>query len=144
MLTLSHSGYTLGILSAMIFELRKPCEGQKGCACVVHVDEVVLASFGRVWYDTMKSLRVVCRTSTADALRIWGSLGTLLGLREGVDPVTLQKPSTPSTQPYWRILKRCFWKPCCCATPFPPQVHKMHVCRGCWRVLYCSRRCQKM
>lgn len=137
-------GCTMCILTAMTSQIRKDCEGDKRCYCIAHVDKAVLLSFTRIWHDTMKSLRVVCQSSTAEPIKSWRSLGLLLGLREGVEVTTLKKPSTPSDQPYWRISKRCFWQSCCCCTPFPPHVHKLRVCRGCWRVLYCSTRCQKM
>ena len=103
----------------------------------------------RVWHDTLKSLRSLTTRTVAQsqlkvgAIKAWIEHGSNLELKEGVDVVTMQVPSVPSdVKPYWRIPKRCFWEACGCAGHVP--AHRLRVCKGCWRVLYCSNKCQLM
>ena len=100
-----------------------------------------------IWHDTLRSLRDISTESDmkAKVVEIWLEYGAAFVLSEGVSVLTLQIPSTRSdTTPYWKIQKHCFWAACGCwhGETLP---HSLRVCKGCWRVLYCSpyaKRCE--
>jgi len=104
----------------------------------------------RVWHDTLKDILSI-RTSGVRqlalknaVLRAWRSYGGAFSLREGVDVTTCRIPSTPSNLgSYWLIPKRCFLNSCPCSATMQP-CHHLRVCKGCWRVLYCSPKCQSL
>ena len=102
----------------------------------------------RVWHDTLRSLRAIkTKSSSKAAIRDkaiidWRKLGKECNLKEGKNVTTLQVVSTPSTLPYRKIPRRCFWAACGCSTHDAP--HHLRVCKGCWRVLYCSAKCQSL
>ncbi|KAH8094481.1 hypothetical protein BXZ70DRAFT_360123 [Cristinia sonorae] len=102
----------------------------------------------RIWHDTLEDLRTVKpkgvthATLQRDGILLWTRYGSMIGLKEGVDVQTLSGSSIPSDKPWFRIQKRCFYKRCVCAACCPP--HHMRVCKGCWRVLYCSEKCQAL
>lgn len=76
-------------------------------------------------------------------LQIWIALGAVLGLETPPDASLSQEPSLPSEEIlYWKIPKRCFWNMCGCADESRARLHAFRVCTGCYRVLYCSTRCQ--
>ena len=102
----------------------------------------------RIWHDTMESLRSIEPTTKKQrsmkmvALETWQELGEICGLKEGVDVTTVRLALPLSNLPYWRTPKRCFWGACACSTYKP--AHRLRVCKGCWRALYCSTRCQSL
>lgn len=100
----------------------------------------------RIWLSTFQELRAITVTSDAQkvlkmkAVEIWRYYGSLLDLKEGM-------PTTPSAlsdeRCYWKIPKRCFSESCPCSAVTRARLHhRMRVCKGCWRVLYCSSQCQ--
>lgn len=109
-------------------------------------------SLVKIWHDTMKTLRSIHTESyhrmedpASYAFSVWRCLGErYFGLKEGVNVVTLRTPSEPSdaTTAYWNVAKKCFCRACACSSIEPS--HPMRVCKGCWRALYCSQRCQSM
>ncbi|KAH8094466.1 hypothetical protein BXZ70DRAFT_947572 [Cristinia sonorae] len=102
----------------------------------------------RIWHDTWNKIKGVhVRTEMQHSMKLkiiqlWLEQGRRFDLREGKDVTTLIKPSALSEERrYWKIPKRCFWGPCACsAYDHPP--HHLRTCKGCWRVLYCSSKCQ--
>lgn len=105
----------------------------------------------RVWHDTLRSLRELMpqtddqRVMKEEGIRSWLKYGAVFDLKEGVDETTQQVPSVPSDiKPYWKIPRRCFWEACGCAAGSQLPAHRLRVCRGCWRVLYCSSKCQSL
>ena len=76
------------------------------------------------------------------AIRSWREHGRLFDLREGRDVTTTESPSELSEElAYWRIPKRCFLNECpCSANTYA--LHRVRVCKGCYRVLYCNEECQ--
>ncbi|KAH8094542.1 hypothetical protein BXZ70DRAFT_363960 [Cristinia sonorae] len=101
----------------------------------------------RVWHDTLNALnnisaRGIQQTRTKQrAIRYWKVFGEPFGLEEGVAVTTLNVPSQLSdAHVYWLIPRVCFWNGCPCAAAHV--FHPMRVCKGCYRVLYCSKLCQ--
>ena len=99
------------------------------------------------WYDTLKSIAAKPTRNAQHerqktrALKVWREAGSFLGFKEGICATTLREVSEPSDEEkYWKIPKRCFWKACPCSSQAP---HPVSVCKGCWRVLYCSPKCQR-
>ncbi|GJE93321.1 zinc finger MYND domain-containing protein [Phanerochaete sordida] len=52
-------------------------------------------------------------------------------------------PSLAREPPYvpFAVLERCAWDQCLCSRHKP--AHRMRICKGCERVVYCGKRCQK-
>lgn len=69
------------------------------------------------------------------ALKAWSFLGASLRLKENY-----RRSVHPNRN--WLPPKPCHWEKCLCSTVFPQ--HSMRVCKGCWRVFYCSARCQEL
>ena len=99
------------------------------------------------FHDTLKSIAAKPTRDTqhanqkAKALQIWRSGGAYMGLKEGISVVTLRRVSQLSDEErYWKIPKQCFWMACPCSSQAS---HPVSVCKGCWRVLYCSTKCQR-
>lgn len=103
----------------------------------------------RIWHDILRELNGISPTSDEQrelkdtALHVWHSYGSLLNMLEGVRVTTMENnPSTPSNKScYWRIPGRCFSNLCPCSGVSRAS-HRLRVCRGCYRVLYCSAKCQ--
>lgn len=100
-----------------------------------------------IWHDTMRKVKTIPakdeqhRALLEDTVRIWQAYGFAFGLEEGAKVTTTKAPSTPSKDPkYWKIPKRCFSNACWCSQARAP--HQLRVCKGCYRVLYCSPKCQ--
>lgn len=95
--------------------------------------------------DLLSSMRPKSTTQArlrTKALSRWRAYGAIWGLREGVDVISLEGPSPLSDErPYWNIIKRCYYEACPCRATIP--CHRMRVCKGCYRVLYCGSRCQR-
>lgn len=107
------------------------------------------------WYPAVQAIRVR-RIPVNDrgkerlrdlALQTWLGFGKQLGFHERVEERRIKKlaelgettgigplPSMPGA-------KSCRWKECLCSWDEKPP-HRMRVCKGCWRVCYCSTRCQ--
>ncbi|KAH8094482.1 hypothetical protein BXZ70DRAFT_360100 [Cristinia sonorae] len=106
----------------------------------------IIQNSARVWHDTLAKLRSTKPKGVAhtalqrEAVTTWIRYGSVLGLKEGVDVQTLSGPSIPHDGPWFGMEQRCFYKPCVCSGCHPP--HHMRICKGCWRVLYCSKLCQ--
>ncbi|KAH8094547.1 hypothetical protein BXZ70DRAFT_364238 [Cristinia sonorae] len=104
----------------------------------------------RVWYDTLKSLQRIQPKGNIEiqerkdgAIEMWQFFGRHFGITERQRPTTLQKSSELSkSTKYWKIPQKCFSNVCPCAAA-ATQHHPMRVCKGCYRVLYCSRTCQQ-
>ena len=103
-----------------------------------------------IWRDTLNKLIAVRALSTGHrllkvrAVREWKKHGTLFGIGNGYQGEPLDGASQLSEErAYWNIPKRCFLKSCPCSAMEHP-LHMMHVCKGCYRVLYCNENCQRL
>jgi len=104
----------------------------------------------RIWHNTLNSLLAVetrgdlkLSGMKSRALRSWRAYGATFGWKSGVRAMnTVTPPSDPSDEPrYWKIPKHCFSNACACTSR--PAAHRIRVCKGCYRVLYCGPKCQK-
>ncbi|TCD64030.1 hypothetical protein EIP91_004664 [Steccherinum ochraceum] len=107
----------------------------------------LLKQLRAVWHDTLFSLRDIRSSNAAHARFVvqcnaaWLEYGEMLGFHPTVDVVTSHIPSQPHPDSrYWEIRKRCFCVACACHAARPN--HRLRVCKGCWRVLYCNATCQ--
>ena len=64
-------------------------------------------------------------------LAAWRRIGDLI-------PSVPESNETPSRA--FEPLRRCGWSECLCNVHKP--AHKLRVCKGCWVVAYCSKKCQ--
>lgn len=106
------------------------------------------------WIPTLDSLRAARRPTdrrmrpSADALRslnegirIWNELGDAFKLDEGAERTRLVQDNFESNAPYSDRFLGCFTTDCPCHGR--KSLHGyMHVCRGCWRAVYCGPQCQ--
>lgn len=69
------------------------------------------------------------------AIDIWKTVGDNIGLFENGRHLDNEFPKLRLSR------RRCHWEKCLCHSAKPS--HSMRVCKGCYRVLYCSRKCQK-
>ena len=109
---------------------------------------LVLSNCRRIWHDTHARLLAIRPKNLPQAqvkslvIDKWESYGTAFNAKKGVNATTLNKPSELSDEMrYWKIHRRCFWGACACSIN---ACHKMRVCTGCWRVLYCGEKCQRL
>ncbi len=107
-----------------------------------------------IWRPTLKTLRESRFKATEQpvkeyilavqlqdlAIKIWVDYGGKLGFREDVMEV-LDSPSHQVRDPFWWKTSGCHWSGCLCA--FGDRIHRMRVCKGCWKVLYCGTTCQR-
>ncbi|KAH8094537.1 hypothetical protein BXZ70DRAFT_947938 [Cristinia sonorae] len=112
-----------------------------------YLESTIHTTSRRVWHYTLRKILAIHTAGSEHtrlklrALKAWRHYGALCGLKEGVNTVDFHGPSEPSSVPlYWRIPKRCFWNGCACAGHLG--AHRVRVCRGCFRVLYCNQMCQ--
>ncbi|KAI0792555.1 hypothetical protein C8Q75DRAFT_753465 [Abortiporus biennis] len=96
--------------------------------------------FNKIWVETMRRL-ISFRPQHPWKLIIDGykNLGKDVGFRSS--PNIIEEPDyKPGGGESYRYVRYCKWKECLCSD-FKPH-HKLRVCKGCWTVMYCSRRCQ--
>lgn len=120
---------------------------------------VIKKALRRVWYPTLSWLRDLKTVRTRPrsrpytpemesswnyAITTWESAGRHLGLSEN-DPSIRNQHMYPldseqhtTSQSGWSP-RSCGWRECPC---YESPVHRMRVCKGCWRTHYCSARCQ--
>ena len=103
----------------------------------------------RLWHDNLRefsTVRTNLHGSRRKVIEKWKEFGDVFGLKPGIDITTLHAPSTPSGEPrYWKITQQCYYGPCICSMPLVGKInHVLRVCKGCYRVLYCNRRCQSL
>ncbi|KAI0081160.1 hypothetical protein K474DRAFT_1657017 [Panus rudis PR-1116 ss-1] len=91
----------------------------------------------RVWLPTLKTIRgLPSSTKKVQAIRKWTALGHAVGLDEKAEQASACIPSMSSE---W---KHCDWKQCPCHTRVVP--HKIRMCKGCYQVVYCGSKCQRL
>ncbi|TCD63798.1 hypothetical protein EIP91_004949 [Steccherinum ochraceum] len=108
----------------------------------------LLRSTTRIWHDTLLAIDKI-RAKGAGQRRLkdaslvaWRDYGSVFNLKESIRNHSAKTPSKLSDKsPYWKIKKRCFSNECACSVAYPT-LHKFRVCKGCYRALYCSAKCQ--
>ena len=110
---------------------------------------LLLANSMKIWNSTCNKFLAVRAHDPKHAqlvkqiIQQWQFYGAAFGMVERVNGPSLNRPSVLSDEHrFWKIQKRCFWNACACSTC--EASHKVRVCKGCWRVLYCNARCQRM
>ncbi|KAL4254623.1 MYND-type zinc finger protein samB [Abortiporus biennis] len=93
----------------------------------------------RIWRDTVRKIDTFHLDNQWKLLLgVWKLVDKKFGfdLRNSVRVDHDMEPSENIRQ----HSSRCNWKDCLCHN-FNPH-HKMKLCKGCWNVMYCSRKCQ--
>ncbi|CAL1711730.1 unnamed protein product [Somion occarium] len=104
---------------------------------------VLLGAVRRVWLPTLRKLRALRISPSSPEhqwIREWLIFGEQLGFKESTEP-PLYDSYMARLVPAYPYHKHCHRKDCLCHRAKPG--HSLRVCKGCWRVLYCSRRCQQ-
>ena len=103
----------------------------------------------RTWLFTLDQLQAVPThlpgaEFKALMLKLWADHGRAYGL----DEVTERRRRAAGTVPTYDTdddadapLMPCGWPLCLCSEH--DATHRMHVCKGCLEVMYCSKKCQK-
>ena len=95
----------------------------------------------RLWRDIQNKLGSVRSSqylSWGRIIRSWNELGIALEVEKypweakSIDDFGSQAAFGPS--------ERCGWKNCLCSVYKP--IHRLRVCKGCYRVAYCNPDCQ--
>ncbi|TCD66133.1 hypothetical protein EIP91_001742 [Steccherinum ochraceum] len=108
-------------------------------------ETVIYQSTASIWHDKMRTLRMIQTQNDAhaadkaQAISIWQTFGWRMGFREGINVPADRVSVLSDESAYWKIPKRCFWSQCGCSFK---AVHRMRVCKRCWRALYCNADCQ--
>lgn len=94
------------------------------------------------WYpllNTLRSVDVEPDNLRQQVILYWLRLGAEFGMDETRERRRIREEiaSIPV-----EFLPTCRNSTCLCSKVKP--FHKMHACKGCWRVFYCSSKCQKM
>ncbi|GJE93347.1 zinc finger MYND domain-containing protein [Phanerochaete sordida] len=85
------------------------------------------------WHTAAGALAGHQGTDWARCARLWDEL------RELIEPK--HAPEVNDTaQSEFGLLERCAWVECLCSRHKP--AHRMRLCKGCERVVYCGKRCQ--
>jgi len=104
----------------------------------------------RIWHDTLKALLAFEARRDVELIEMkrkaftaWRDYGALFGWRAGIRVMSfVGKPSKLSSElRYWKVPKQCFSNACACSGHLA--IHRLRVCQGCWRALYCSQHCQR-
>ncbi|CAL1693876.1 unnamed protein product [Somion occarium] len=99
--------------------------------------EKVRVAVQRVWKSIFKGLQDLPRSPTKHrTLSEWRIFCAAVGLKEGS-----RYDFELDTEPITSNEKRCYWRKCICSRRDPE--HSIRVCKGCWRVFYCSSHCQR-
>lgn len=105
----------------------------------------------RIWHATLRELTETSVTGDdqkrlkTESLELWRRYGSLLDLKEGsrIMPAARPESALSDERCYWKIPRRCFSELCPCSAVTRARLHhRMRVCKGCWRVLYCNSQCQ--
>ncbi len=89
----------------------------------------------KLWAPTLKRLRASrpkAKERRKEAIAMWEEFGKVLDFREA----SFNARDLPPGH-----IRGCQWSECWCHDKKPS--HSMNVCKGCWRVLYCSTKCQR-
>ncbi|KAH8094553.1 hypothetical protein BXZ70DRAFT_947991 [Cristinia sonorae] len=102
-----------------------------------------------MWHNFLQTIRAIPTKDThrtavkAKAIKYWKKFGKTFDLEEGgkhPSSVSLALSTTESHPRYWLFKKRCGLPSCGCHVAKPE--HHLRVCKGCYRILYCSKYCQ--
>lgn len=95
----------------------------------------ILSISRKIWFPTLKRIRATRpsdRTFRDKALALWQEFGRRLELRE----------VQPKVESLGHVLG-CRWRDCLCHEK-RVRCHRMKVCKGCWKALYCGTKCQRL
>ena len=97
----------------------------------------------RAWIVTLQKLqRLGAKARSKEVISSWLSLGAAHGFNERDETAWLakseQRLNSDSRGPPWSF---CAWSGCLCHDQKP--LYRLSACRGCGRVYYCGRLCQK-
>ncbi|KAL4245080.1 MYND-type zinc finger protein samB [Abortiporus biennis] len=115
---------------------------KNGCADEVTRYETYFSKLLPIWYSTLQGLRA-CRNITPDQIRchqvvqVWAAFSEQIGISEDNIQEQLQLNPSPREPPKWMTYHR---KECLCHNERVH--HRMRVCKGCRRVVYCGIDCQ--
>ncbi|CAL1711688.1 unnamed protein product [Somion occarium] len=145
------NGNILSMISYYLLDVQAEDERKKMALHIIglHIDLALLVKqpasqnykdafhiLRKIWLPTLQELRGRINPAgvkSADTIELWQYLGRAFGLRENDAPAQLFPGFTSCT-------KSCRWKDCLCSCNKP--WHRLRVCKGCWRALYCSSKCQ--
>lgn len=92
----------------------------------------------RVWLPVLRQLRTLKLPPGSPWLDDWLKFGQEMNFKERYEPKLYERfINAPQDVPR----KHCQWKDCLCCDKRPK--HPMRICTGCYRVFYCSARCQR-
>ena len=95
----------------------------------------------RVWLPVLKQLRALNIPADSEQykwVQIWLDFGHNMGFRERFEQRLYDRLiESPRDVPR----KHCHWEGCICTDKRPK--HSVRICKGCYRVFYCSKQCQK-
>lgn len=69
-------------------------------------------------------------------VKAWDLFGKILKVDEYGSVAGVNADASPA----FMLLERCGWQECLCSVHRP--IHRLRVCKGCWRVAYCNAKCQ--
>ena len=103
--------------------------------------EVTKATVQSVWHSMAKSARFhTAELTESDILSDWKSFVEIWDSARKlcrISPVEAN-PDLPLNYPL--SPGGCFWSSCMCRSS---PSHRMKICKGCWRALYCNTKCQR-
>lgn len=102
-----------------------------------------------VWLPTLQEIRALPRSRDyreralcKNVENVWQTFGNRLGLEEPTEERRRSEEVRPQLPRIWPSRQGCRWRDCLCSEDAHPP-HRMRVCKGCWKVFYCSTNCQK-
>ena len=101
-------------------------------------------SVRRAWITTLQKLRARGESANVKAnTRLWLQLGTAYGFNERTETAWFGegKNALPSRSPGSPPWAHCGWSGCMCYEQKP--LYRLTACKGCYRVWYCGKMCQK-
>ena len=92
----------------------------------------------KAWRSAQYKMRDIAkhRPMWQSVFESWKQLGEVLE----VEKHRSADESEDHTKAIFSPWERCAWKQCLCSVHKP--IHRMRVCKGCYRVAYCNANCQ--
>lgn len=96
-------------------------------------------TFQYSWFSIMKDLKTL-RLRPSDKLYPFFVQWKIIGRQLGI-PSNAQQPQDPAAIGANNVV--CCWAECLCHWSNPCR-HKLRICKGCYVVMYCGKRCQEL